>query len=82
MTPRQSILLTEVRKAGTFIIESVSDRDAETLRLIESCGITPGARLRVRKISPAAAYSVSVGKSTRAFDLSPEVAADVRLIPA
>jgi DtxR family Mn-dependent transcriptional regulator len=79
---RESILLTDVQTTGTFVIESVSDRDAASLRLIESCGITPGARLRVRKILPGAQYSVSIGRSPRAFDLSRDVAGDVRLIPA
>ena len=81
MAARESILLTDVQKAGTFVIESVSDRDARNLRLIEACGITPGAKLRVREISPTAQYSVSIGKSTRAFNLSRDVAGDVRLVP-
>jgi DtxR family Mn-dependent transcriptional regulator len=80
MATRESILLTEVVTDGTFVIESVSDRDARNLRLIEACGITPGAKLRVKKSSSSEGYSVSVGRS-KAFNLSREVAGDVRILP-
>jgi len=80
MAPQESILLTEVVTDGTFVIESVSDRDARNLRLIEACGITPGAKLRVKKSSSSEGYSVSIGRS-KAFNLSREVAGDVRILP-
>ena len=73
--------LADVEQAGTFVIDSVSDRDSGNLRLIEACGITPGARLRVRKAAPAEGYSVSIGRSSKAFDLTREVAQDVRIVP-
>jgi len=81
MPARESMLLTDVEQTGTFTIDSVSDRDSSNLRLIEACGITPGARLRVRKAVPAQVYSVSVGRSSKAFDLTREVAQDVRIVP-
>ena len=81
MAARESMPLTDVVKDGTFTIDSVSDRDATNLRLIEACGITPGAKLRVRKSASAEGYSVSVGRSGKAFDLSREVAGDVRILP-
>jgi DtxR family Mn-dependent transcriptional regulator len=80
MPERESMLLADVEQAGTFVIDSVSDRDSGNLKLIEACGITPGARLRVRKAAPAQGYSVSIGRSSKAFDLSPEVAQDVRIV--
>ena len=80
MVARESMLLADVVQDGTFVIDSVSDRDAGNLRLIEACGMTPGARLRVRKSASAEAYSVSVGRSSKAFDLSREVAQDVRIV--
>jgi DtxR family Mn-dependent transcriptional regulator len=80
MTARESILLADVEQEGTFVIDSVSDRDAHNLRLIEACGITPGARLRVRKSASSEGFSVSVGRSSKAFDLSREVARDVRIV--
>jgi len=81
MAAQKSIPLTDVVKDGTFVIDSVSDRDARNLRLIEACGITPGAKLRVRKSASREGYSVSIGRSTKAFNLSREVAGDVRILP-
>ena len=48
----------DVVEDGTFVIDSVADRDAHNLRSIEACGITPGARLRVRKSASSEGYSV------------------------
>lgn len=81
MTARASILLSDVVQDGTFVIDSVSDRDARTLRIIEACGMTPGKRLKVRKAAAAEGYSVSVGRSTRAFAVPRDVAGDVRIVP-
>src|SRR5580704_12563324 len=47
MPPRESIVLTDVVKGGVFVIDSVDDRDAATLRHLEAHGIKAGARLRV-----------------------------------
>ena len=82
MSLQESILLTDVVADGTFVIDSISDRDSGNVRLIEACGITPGATLRVRTSSPQEGYSVSIGRSRKAFDLSREVAGDVRLLPS
>src|SRR6185437_7225478 len=38
MTEEESILLTEVQQDGTFVIDSVSDRDARTLRQFKASG--------------------------------------------
>jgi DtxR family Mn-dependent transcriptional regulator len=81
MAMQESILLTEVVADGTFVIDSVSDRDSRNLRVIEACGITPGAKLTVRTNAASESYSVSVGRSNKAFELSREVAGDVRLLP-
>ena len=35
MPPRESIVMTDVVKGGLFVIDSVDDRDAGTLRLLE-----------------------------------------------
>jgi DtxR family transcriptional regulator, Mn-dependent transcriptional regulator len=80
MAAQESILLTEVVHAGIFLIDSVSDRDMGNLRLMEACGIAPGATLRVRKDASPAGYSVSVGRSSKAFDLPRGVAQDVRIV--
>jgi DtxR family Mn-dependent transcriptional regulator len=81
MTARASILLSDVVQDGTFVIDSVSDRDAATLRVIEACGMTPGKRLKVRKAASAESYSVRVGRSSKAFEVPREVAGDVWIIP-
>jgi DtxR family Mn-dependent transcriptional regulator len=81
MTARASILLSDVVQDGTFVIDSVSDRDAATLRIIEACGMTPGKRLKVRKTASAEVYSVSVGRSSKAFEVPRTVAGDVRIVP-
>ena len=81
MTERNSILLTEVEQEGSFVIDSVSDRDAHTLRQLKASGIKPGAKLRVRKSASIEGYSVSLGRSAKAFELSREAAGDIRLLP-
>jgi DtxR family Mn-dependent transcriptional regulator len=80
MSEQNSILLTEVEQEGTFVIDSISDRDVSTLQQFKVSGIRPGARLRVRKNRSAQGYSVSIGRSAKAFDLSHEAAADIRLV--
>jgi DtxR family Mn-dependent transcriptional regulator len=81
MTEPNSILLTEVQQEGVFMIDSVSDRDARTLRQLKASGIKPGAKLRVRRMTSIEGYSVSVGHSSTAFDLSREAAGNIRLFP-
>jgi DtxR family Mn-dependent transcriptional regulator len=80
MAARESMLLADVVGDGTFVIDSVSDRDAQHLRLMEARGMTPGARLRVRSNATSEGYSVRVGRSAEAFDLSRAVAQDVRIV--
>ncbi len=79
MTARSTVALNEIARDGMFVVDSVSDRDAGRLRLIEACGLTPGVTLRVKK-GAEEGYSVSVGESSESFDVSREVAADVRLV--
>jgi DtxR family Mn-dependent transcriptional regulator len=81
MTPQNSILLTEIEQEGVFTIDSVSDRDASTLRQLKASGIKPGAKLRIRKKTLTQGYSVSIGRSSAAFDLTREAAGDIRLLP-
>lgn len=79
---RQTMLLTDVVREGTFVIDSVSDRDAPTVRLLEASGITPGARLEVKAHLPPGSYEVKVADSTEVLRLSREVAAEIKLLPA
>jgi DtxR family Mn-dependent transcriptional regulator len=80
MPARESMLLADVMEDGTFAIDSISDRDVDHLKWMEACGITPGARLRVRKNASSDGYSVRIGRSSRDFDLSREVARDIRIV--
>ena len=80
--PRQhSILLTDAGDGGTFIVDSISDRDAPTLRSLKASGMTPGVRLRIAKSTSADCYSVRVGRSTKCLDLPHEVAREIRILP-
>jgi DtxR family Mn-dependent transcriptional regulator len=85
MPDQASILLTEVSKGGTFVIDSVDDRDARTLRLLEANGIKAGAKLRVKPRGAVRGdtreYSVSVGRSAKAVALTAEAAGDIRIVP-
>src|SRR5277367_2120714 len=54
MPKQNSIGLTDVTGRGTFVVESISDHDADTLKLLKTCGIAPGIRLRVRERSSLA----------------------------
>jgi DtxR family Mn-dependent transcriptional regulator len=80
MAARESIMLADVAEDGSFVIDSVSDRNVGNVRVMEACGITPGARLRVKKLAAAKGYSVRVGRSSKVFDLSQDVARDVRIV--
>jgi DtxR family Mn-dependent transcriptional regulator len=82
MPEQASIRLAEVVDGGTFVIDSVDDRDAQTLRELEANGIKAGARLKVKPRTAVEGYSVSIGKSAKALDLSREMAGDIRLVPS
>jgi DtxR family transcriptional regulator, Mn-dependent transcriptional regulator len=82
MTEQTSIPLTAIQQEGVFTIDSVSDRDAHTLQQFKASGIKPGAKLRVRKKGSTEGYSVSIGRSSAAFDLSTEAASGIRLLPS
>jgi DtxR family Mn-dependent transcriptional regulator len=80
MVAQESMVLADVVAAGSFVIDSVSDREAGNVRVIEACGMTPGARLRVEKLAGKKGYSVQVGRSPKVFAVSPDVARDVRVV--
>jgi len=81
MPRQQSIPLTEATTGGIFIVDSISDRDASTLRSLKAHGMTPGTRVRIAKSAAADCYSVRVGRSTKPLDLTPEVAREIRILP-
>src|SRR6202158_6216981 len=74
MPEQAPLLLNEVVEGGTFVIDSVSDRDAQTLRRLEAAGIKAGAKLKVQPRTPDDVYSVNVGRAAKAVALTSEVA--------
>jgi DtxR family Mn-dependent transcriptional regulator len=82
MPLQASVKLTEVVEGGTFVIDSVDDRDARTLKQLEANGIKVGAKLRLKPRTAAEGYSVNIGRSAKALNLSREMAGDIRIVPA
>jgi DtxR family transcriptional regulator, Mn-dependent transcriptional regulator len=82
MPKQRSIPLSDISTEGNFLIDSISDRDSRTVRLLKSCGITPGTRLTVKKNAKVESYSVRVGRSSKAVDLTREIAGEIRILPA
>src|ERR1019366_9556259 len=44
MPKENSIPLTQVARKGTFVVNSISDRDAATVKLLRTSGIVPGVQ--------------------------------------
>jgi len=79
MAAQESMRLADVLEGGSFRIDSVDDRDALILRSLEANGIKAGAKLKV-KPRTAEGFRVNVGRSTKALDLSREMAGDIRIV--
>jgi DtxR family Mn-dependent transcriptional regulator len=70
--------LTDLHEQGTFVVDSVSDRDPHLLKRLSAHGITPGARLQVANRSPDDLVLRASGAS-RVLRLSRDLAAAVRI---
>ncbi len=81
MPKENSIPLTQVERKGTFVVDSISDRDASTVKLLRMSGIVPGIQLRVRERHADDGYPVSIGHSAQVLQLSREVADAIRIHP-
>jgi DtxR family Mn-dependent transcriptional regulator len=79
MPKQNSIPLTDAMQEGIYVVDSVSDRDAGTLRLLKENGIAPGVKLRLRERPSMASYAVSVGRSSRVLNLQEEAAGTIRV---
>src|SRR6185437_12266144 len=75
---RKSMTLAEVAGAGTFVVESVSDRDARRLRQMKTQGVGPGARIDVTRHGEEG-FRVRVGRGGKAFELTQEAAREIRI---
>lgn len=81
MPALSSVPLTDVAGAGSFTVESVSDRDPCMLRLLEAHRIGPKTRLRVTESRPEG-YVVKVGRVAEEIELSRAVAGEIRVVRA
>jgi len=79
MPTQNSMLLTDAGDGDVFVVDSISDRDASTLKLLKSKGITPGKRLQVRRRNGGGIYAVAVGGSSRTLRISHEAATAIRV---
>ncbi len=78
--PREnSIQLTDAVQEGVYIVDSVSDRNARTLKLLKENGIAPGVKLRLRESPSINGYAVSVGRSSRILNLQEDAADSIRV---
>jgi DtxR family transcriptional regulator, Mn-dependent transcriptional regulator len=78
--PRQnSIQLTDAVQEGLYIVDSVSDRNARTLKLLKDNGIAPGVKLRLRESPSITGYAVSVGRSSKILKLQEDAADSIRV---
>jgi DtxR family Mn-dependent transcriptional regulator len=80
MPAQASIPLTEVLCGGTYVIDSVGDRDAVKLRQLEASGLKVGVKVRVMPRTAAEGCQVSLGLAGPAVELEPEVAGSIRIV--
>jgi DtxR family Mn-dependent transcriptional regulator len=78
MAQEVSVPLTQMEGEGTFQVDSISDRDAATVKLLRTSGIAPGVQLRVRARRVDNGYAVSVGRSGKVLHLSHDAADAIR----
>jgi len=78
---RDSVRLTKVGGGGTFVVDSVDDRDVATLRTLEAHGIKTGVVLQVEARSAQHSYCLCVGGSYASIDLPAEMAEDIWILP-
>jgi DtxR family transcriptional regulator, Mn-dependent transcriptional regulator len=79
MPRERSIQLTDAVQEGVYVVDSVSDRNARTLKLLKENGIAPGVKLRLRESPSINGYAVSVGRSSRILNLQEDAADSIRV---
>jgi DtxR family Mn-dependent transcriptional regulator len=82
MAKEISVPLTRALGEGTFEVDSISDRDAATVKLLRTSGIAPGVQLRVIARHADNGYVVSIGSSAQVLQLSNEAAGAIRTHPS
>jgi hypothetical protein len=81
MPKENSIPLTQVKGKGTFVVDSISDRDAATVKFLRTRGITPAVQLRVKSQNSDDSYAVNIGRSGKVVHLSHKAADAIRIHP-
>ncbi len=77
--PKQlSAPLSDTPGEGTYVVESISDRDAVLLKRLKSSGIVPGVQLYLRR-GKADGYALSVESSSKILHLSEEAARAIQI---
>jgi len=79
MPKENSVPLTQVVGEGAVVVDSISDRDVATVKLLRTSGIAPGVQLRVRVRHADDGYAVSIGSSAEVLYLSHEAADAIRV---
>jgi DtxR family Mn-dependent transcriptional regulator len=78
MPKQNSKLLTDIEEDGKFVVDSVSDHDAEVLKRLKARGITAGARIQVLGRSDEE-FVLRTGIGSKALHISRPLAAAVRI---
>jgi DtxR family Mn-dependent transcriptional regulator len=77
-----SVPLAQVMGEGTYEVDSISDRDAATVKFLRTSGIAPGVQLRLRERLANDGYAVSVGSTAQVLHLSREAGEAIRIHPS
>ena len=78
MLKQTSKPLTDVEEDGTFVVDSVSDRDALLLKKLGAHGISPGAHLQITSLSREE-FVLRTRHSSKPLHLSRALAGAVRI---
>lgn len=77
--PKQlSAPLSDTPGAGTYVVESISDRDALLLKRLKANGVAPGVQFQVSRRAQDE-YALRIGNSSRVLHLSTEDARAIRI---
>lgn len=78
MSRHTSIPLSAVDRDGEFVVDSVSDEDADLLKRLNAHGIAPGAHIRITQ-KPSGDFALHADKAARPLVLSRGLAESVFL---
>ena len=81
MPAQTSTPLSDVMEKGTYVVESVADRNASLLKSLKTSGIAPGVQLRLRNSALENNYAVNIGNAAKILHLSRDAAEAIRVQP-